>query len=209
MTEIIPSINVPTFTEVQERIAKVEPYVSWCHLDVTDGVFSKHKTWRDPVDLSQLQTTLNVEVHLMIEKPEAVIEKWLVKPIKRVIVHFEALADPDLVIQKCRNEDVQIGLAIKPNTPVGLLDPWLSKIDIVLLLRVYPGASGQQVQWELLEQIAYVRKSCPGCIIEIDGGVNVDNAKRAIDAGANLLVAGGAIFDNSNIEKAIQELKNV
>lgn len=207
MTEIIPSINVPTFEEVQERVAKVESYVSWCHLDVTDGVFSKHLTWRDPGDLVRIETELNVEVHLMVEKPEQVIGQWLIKPIKRVIVHLEAARDPDLLIKKCCDAGIQIGFAIKPDTSVSLLDLWLEKIDVVLLLRVQPGASGQGMQSEMLGEIAHVRKVCPGCIIEVDGGVTVDNAKRATDAGVNLLVVGGAIFNEPDIGEAIETLK--
>lgn len=215
MIEIVPSINVPTFQEVQERIAKVEPYVSWCHLDVTDGIFSKHPTWHDPADLSQLQAKLNVEVHLMIEKPEEAIGRWLVKPIKRVIVHLEAMSGPMCdtecltMIKKCREAGKEIGFAIKSGTPMSLLDPWLAKADMILLLRVQPGASGQHMQSEMLEEIKHVRKSCPGCIIEIDGGVTVDNAKRAVETGANLLVAGSVIFLNQNIGEAIEALKRV
>lgn len=209
MPEIIPSINVSTFAEVQERIAKVESYVSWCHLDVTDGVFSKHETWRDPADLPRLKAKLNIEVHLMVEKPEEAIERWLVKPIKRAIVHLETLSDPELIIKKCYDAGIQVGFAIRPDTPVSLVDVWLEKVDMILLLRVQPGASGQTMQSEMLGEIAHVRSVCPGCIIEVDGGVSVDNAKRTADAGVNLLVAGGAIFDNENIEKAIKELRNV
>ncbi|OHA03039.1 MAG: hypothetical protein A3J10_00215 [Candidatus Sungbacteria bacterium RIFCSPLOWO2_02_FULL_54_10] len=207
MTEIIPSINVATFKEVQERIAKVEPHVSWCHLDVTDGVFSKHETWHDFADLLRLQTKLNIEVHLMIEKPEEIIEQWLVRPIKRVIVHLEALHDPNLIIKKCCDAGIQIGFAIRPDTAVSLFDPWLAKVDMVLLLRVQPGASGQQMQSEMLGEIAHVRKACPGCIIEVDGGVTVDNAKRAIEAGASMLIVGNYLFLAVDIKKAIEELK--
>ncbi len=215
MPEIIPSINVRTFEEIQERIAQIEPYVSWCHLDVTDGIFSKHLTWHDPADLSRLQTNLNVEVHLMVEKPEKVIERWLVKPVKRVIVHPEAVSgamcDTECLtlIQKCHDAGVEIGFAIKPGTPVSLLDPWLEKLDMVLLLRVQPGASGQQMQSEMLGEIGYIRNACPVCIIEVDGGVNVDNAKRAVDAGADLLVAGSVIFSDQDIAKSIENLKAV
>ena len=210
MPEIIPSINVPTFEEVQERIKKVEPHVSWCHLDVTDGMFSKHATWHDPLDLPRLQTKLKVEVHLMVEKPDEVIDQWLVPPVRRVIVHLEAMLDIEclIIIQKCHDVGIEVGFAIKPDTSVSALDQWLKKVDVVLLLRVQPGASGQQMQSEMLGEIVHVRKSCPGCIIEVDGGVNVDNAKRAADAGANVLVAGGAIFSHSDIAKAVESLKN-
>jgi len=209
VAEIIPSINAPTFEEVQERVAKIEPYVSWCHLDVTDGVFSKHRTWHNPADLARLRTKLSVEAHLMVEEPEDAIGQWLVEPIRRVIVHFEAMHNPNLIIKKCRDAGMRVGFAIKPDTSVSLLDPWLAKVDMVVLLRVQPGASGQQMQSEMLGEIAHVQKRCPGCIIEVDGSVTVDNAKRAVDAGANLLVAGNYLFQAANIQEAIEKLKNV
>ena len=121
MTEIIPSINVPTFEEVQERVSQVEPYVSWCHLDITDGIFSKHLTWHEPLDLPRLQTQLKIEAHLMVSDPERVIDAWSVKPISRIIVHLEAVKDIELIIRKCIDAEAEIGLAINPETFWGLL----------------------------------------------------------------------------------------
>ncbi|QQG45387.1 MAG: hypothetical protein HYW89_00400 [Candidatus Sungiibacteriota bacterium] len=207
--EIIPSINVRTFEEVQERVKKVEPYVKWCHLDVTDGIFSKHLTWHNPADLPLLDTKLNVEVHLMVSEPEKVIDQWLVKPIKRVIVHLEAVSDIDLIVKKCREADVEVGLAINPETFWGKLEPWFKKVDIYQTLAVHPGPSGQQIQEEIYDKIIHIRKSCPGCIIEVDGGINPETAKKAVESGANLLVAGAYIFNSFDIQTAVNQLKNV
>lgn len=207
MAEIIPSINVPTFAEVQERIATVEPYVSWCHLDVTDGIFSKYPTWHDPRDLPQLRTKLKCEAHLMIAEPEKVIDQWFVDPIRRVIVHLEAMDDPEFIIQKCRATGVGVGFAIRPDTPWEALRPWFEKIDMVCILRVPPGASGQQMQSEMLAEIRHLRDACHRCIIEADGGVNQETASRARDAGADILVAGAAIFDSPDIASAIALLQ--
>ncbi len=209
MIEIIPSINVRTFEEVKERIAKVEPYVKWCHLDVTDGVFSKHLTWHDPRDLLNLETALNIEVHLMIENPERLIEQWLVKPVKRVIVHLEAVSDMDLIIKKCRQAGVEIGLAINPETFWWKLEPWFKKADIYQTLAVHPGPSGQEVDWpEILGKIRHIRERCPSCMIEVDGGINPESARKAAEVGTDLFVAGAYIFEASNIGEAIGELKH-
>lgn len=224
MIEVIPSINVKSFAEAVERIAKVEPYVKWVHLDVTDGVFSKHETWRDPQDLPGLlskshfnsnghyrsETSIVIEMHLMIAEPEKVIDRWLIKPVRRVIVHMEAMQDPGLIIQKCREAGIEIGFAINPETPWKKLKPWFGKADLIQTLNVHPGSSGQKAFWpETLPKIEHIRKSCPGCIIEVDGGVNEKTAKKAVEAGANILVAGHAIFSAQNIKKTIEELKNV
>ena len=208
MIEIIPSINAPAFAEVQARIAKVEPFVSWCHLDVTDGVFSAYPTWRDPADLARLRTKLKAEAHLMIAEPDKVIDQWLIEPIKRVIAHVEALADPESLIKKCHDAGREIGFAINPETSWEALLPWFGKVDLVLPLGVTPGASGQKPDWDLiLGKIAAIRAACPSCIIEADGGVNRDTASRGRDAGADLLVVGSAIFDASDIKAAIAGLK--
>ncbi len=210
MADIIPSINASTFAEVQERIAKVEPYVSWCHLDVTDGVFSAHPTWNDPRDLPRLRTKLKCEAHLMVAKPHAVIEQWFISPVRRVIVHLEAMSDIECrtVTQKCHDAGREIGLAINPETPWIVFEPWFGKADLFLPLGVPPGASGQKPDWDLIAgKIAAIREACPSCIIEADGGVNQETAACAADAGANILVAGSAIFDAPDTAKAIEELK--
>lgn len=224
MTEVIPSINVRTFAEVKERITKIEPYVKWCHLDVTDGVFSKHLTWHDSRDLPLLakfisdlsksdfnrrrsRTSINIEVHLMVAEPEKLIDQWLVKPVKRVIVHLEAAKDLDLIIKKCRSAGIEVGLAINPETFWGKLEPWFEKVDIVQVLAVHPGPSGQEVDWpQMLGKIRHIRERCKGCIIEVDGGVNPETAKKAVEVGASLLVAGAYIFDSGDIQNAINNL---
>ena len=230
MVEIIPSINVRTFEEVKERISKVEPYVKWCHLDVTDGIFSKHLTWHDPRDLLNLETKLNAEVHLMVSEPEKILDQWLVKPIKRIIVHLEAVSDMDLIIKKCREAGVEIGLAINPETFWGKLEPWFGPvrsktlkasadvqahrtsngIDLFQVLAVHPGPSGQEVNWpEILGKIRHIREHCPRCIIEVDGGIDPHTYKNAVSVGANILVAGAYIFNSGDIKIAVENLKNV
>ena len=206
MAEIIPSINVRTFEEVQERIKEIEPYVKWCHLDVTDGVFSKHLTWHDPRDLPTLDTKLNIEVHLMMEEPEKLVEQWLIKPVKRIIVHLEATKNSEFIIQKCRAAGTEIGLAINPETFWGQLKPWLGKADIYQVLAVHPGPSGQQIQEDIFDKISHLRQACPKCIIEVDGGINPETAKKAVESGANLLVAGAYIFGNEDVKKALEDL---
>lgn len=207
MSEVIPSINVQTFDELHKRVKLIEPHVSWCHLDVTDGVFSTHPTWRNPDDLGRLDTALNVEVHLMVEEPEKVIDAWLVSPIKRVIVHAEASKDRDGIIEQCRNSGRQIGIAINPDTPWEVLKPWANKADLLQILAVNPGPSGQEMKQEIVDKIKHLRAYCPGCIIEADGGVNVKTARILREASANILVAGSAIFSSADIPSVIRALR--
>lgn len=209
MVEIIPSINVTTFAEVQERIAKVESYTSWCHLDVTDGVFSKHLTWNNPADLERLQTKLSVEVHLMIEEPENVLEEWLVDQIKRVIVHYEATDSIELILEKCRKAGKEIGVAIKPGTDWKVLEPLFGKFDLVQVLAVEPGPAGQGLTADTFEKIRAIREACPDCVIEIDGGMNLETARLAAEAGANLIVSASYLFSQPDIKEAIENLSRL
>ena len=144
----------------------------------------------------------------MIVQPDEAIDQWLVEPIKRVIVHVEVLADPESLIKKCHDAGREIGFAINPETSWEVLKPWFGKVDLILPLGVAPGASGQQPDLDLiLGKIAAIREACPSCIIEADGGINRQTASRARDAGANILVAGSAIFDAQDIGEAINNLK--
>ncbi len=207
MVEIIPSINVPTFEEAERRMRAVEPYVSWCHLDVTDGVFSRHETWRNPADLPRFRTPLKAEVHLMIENPDVAVGRWFAGPVRRVIVHLEASRDPAAILDACRAAGIEAGFAIKPETHSEALVPWLGKADLVQLLAVNPGPSGQALQEDIYRKARYVRDAAPSCILEIDGGITAETAGRAATAGANILVAGSAIFNAPDVAAAIALLR--
>ncbi len=252
MAEVIPVINVPTFEEAKARIAKVAPFLhpvrskmtmssadsqanrtsngtGWVHVDVTDGVFSKHPTWRNPEDLPRFDQSLAVELHLMVVEPEKGIEQWLVSPVRRIIVHIETLPDVNLLIEKCHSAGVEIGLAVGPGAMWESLVPWCGKVDpvrsqtpeasadsqanrtsngvdMVQVLAVAPGPSGQEVVPDTYDKIRHIREACPECIIEVDGGMNPETARRAREAGADLIASGAYIFNSPDIQRAIKEL---
>lgn len=209
MVVVIPSINVSDFGELKARIKTVEKYVELAHLDVSDGIFTKHTSWHDPTDLVGLKTKLKLEVHLMVDKPEKTIDQWLIKPISRVIFHQEATKDHHFLIEKIHNAKKEACIAIKPDTPWLKLFPYFDKVEMLQLLAVSPGPSGQEFNEEVLHKIGHIRSLCQRCIIEIDGGVDKRVLKRCAKEGANLFVAGSAIFGAKSISKAIKELKNL
>jgi ribulose-phosphate 3-epimerase len=214
LIQIIPSINTPNFVEAKARIKKVEPYakgpdggkITWCHIDITDGIFSKYLLPHRAEDIAVIETPLNIEVHLMIVEPDKVIDQWLVKPVKRVIVHLEATPEPEVIIKKCHAAGVEIGFAVNPETPWEKLKPWFDKVDIVQVLAVHPGPAGQKMESVMLDKIAAIRSACPACSIEIDGGVDGDTAEAIVRAGTNLLVTGSYIFNAPDLKKAIETL---
>ncbi len=208
MAEIIPAINTDSFEEVKRRIKLVEPYTKWVQLDIADGTFTKNTTWHNPQDLLGLETSLKIEVHLMIGDIEERIEEWLIASVKRIIFHLETVKDPDFVFGKIKEAGKEVGLAIGPDTPWTKLAPYLDKIDLIQILGVYPGLAGQEFQEDNFDKIRHLRKEQPNCIIEVDGGMNKETARKAVEAGANIIVAASAIF-NGDIKKNIEELKYV
>lgn len=201
VVEIIPSINVASFEELEQRVRQIEPHVSWAHIDVSDGVFTKHISWHDSKELVGFETSLKLEVHLMIDKPEKEIAQWTIVPADRIIFHQEATSAHQLLIEKIHQAGKEAGIAIKPETPWLKLFPFFGKVEVLQLLAVHPGPSGQKFQEEVLHKIGHIRQLCPECMIEVDGGVDISIARRCATRGANLLVAGKAIFDHQSSSK--------
>lgn len=212
--EIIPTILVKTFKEVEERIRAVESYVNWVQLDIMDGVFVDNETWpyaKGKIsDLKKIRTKVKLEAHLMTNKPEDVIDDWL-KVVDRVIVHFESkITNREIgirkMIKKAHKKKREFGLALNPETHPAVVAPFLKDLDLVLFMTVQPGWGGQEFKDWVLTKIEVLRKLWPKGNIEVDGGINPETAKKTIKAGANLICAGTYIFRSKNIEEAIKKL---
>lgn len=229
MIEVIPAINADSFEEIKRRIKLVELHVNpavggagWVQLDVCDGTFTANTTWHNPEDLLAFETPLKIEVHLMISDIEKKLENWLLPNVQRIIFNLEAAKDADFVIEKCHANPVpfrirwlpvfkakrEVGIAIGPDTSWTRLVPYFNKADLFQILGVQPGLAGQKFNEECFDKIIHLRKSCRRCIIEVDGGMNRETARRAASAGANIINAASYIFDAPDIKTAIEELKN-
>ena len=206
--EIIPTILVRTFEEVKERIKAVEKYVKWVQIDVMDGVFVKNITWANPQDLKDFKTKVRLESHLMIEKPEEVIDDWL-EFVDRIIVHHEASKNIKEIIEKVHNKKKQIGIALNPETHPTAIDPFLDDLDLVLLMSVQPGWDGQEFKERVLEKAKFFKERKFKGNIEIDGGINDKNIKKVGKSGINLICVGKYISKSKNIKKTIENLKKL
>lgn len=212
MIEIIPTILVKSFSEAKKKIKKVEDYVNWVQLDIADGIFVNNETFNEPKKLKNLKTKVRLEAHLMVQKPEQVIDGWL-EVVDRVIIHFESkitsreLGMRDL-IKKVHSQKKQIGLALNPETHIAAATPFLKDLDLVLIMMVQPGWGGQEFKEWTLDKIKFLREKWPNGNIEVDGGVNNENIKKIIKAGANLICVGTYVFRSKNISQAIKKLKN-
>ncbi len=207
MIQIIPAIIAKDFKDLQEKIEKVEPYVEWAQIDVMDGQFVDNNTWNNPVELKRLRTNLNLEIHLMLQEPEKIIDYWKSVGVKRLTVHFESTNQLAKVINKIKEADLEVGLAINPKTPIEVVDQFISQLDLVLIMSVEPGYGGQEFLEGTLKKITSLRQKYSDINIEVDGGINMKTASLVINAGANLLVSGKTIYNSSDIRKTIKELK--
>ncbi len=189
--------------------------LKWVHLDVTDGAFTKTISWNNPEDLKSIKTNLGLEVHLMVENPEAVLGAWLealsvaTTGGKRVIIHFEVMSDPAYILAECQKFGVEAGLALKPNTNLELVSVYLRSFALVQILAVMPGPSGQIFKPEVLDKIKFLRSKSVNVIIEVDGGMNPATAHAVKEAGANIIVSGSYIWGNPAPASAYEKLAGV
>jgi ribulose-phosphate 3-epimerase len=198
---VVPVINESDFKEVLKKIKIAEKFSPWIHFDVADGKFTAHKTWNNFKDLKNLKA--NVEIHLMAESPETIIKDWIEAGVKRIIFHLESMP----ANLKMRN--IEMGLAVNPETPAKDLTPNLDKIKFVQILAVAPGVGGQKFQPMVLEKIKFLKKNYPDVMIEVDGGINLENVKSIKEAGADIIAVGSSIFKSPNPQKVFEEFSKI
>lgn len=208
-TIVAPSLLSSDFANLSNEIKKVtEAGADWLHVDVMDGHFVKNITIGPPVVASiKKASTLPLDVHLMIEKPENFIEAFAKAGADILTIHVESTQNPKKVIEQIRAHNVKPGVTLRPKTPIKELDPYLGIVDLVLIMTVEPGFGGQNFLHDQVEKIKYVKEhSRPDLWVEVDGGINNETAQICKDAGANVLVAGSYIFGN-NYGTAIENLR--
>jgi len=212
MTKIAPSILSADFSRLGEEIKDVEQGGSdYIHVDVMDGHFVPNITIGPLiVEAIRPKTDLPLDVHLMIENPDQYIEQFAKAGADIITVHQETCPHLHRTIQLIKSYGVKPGVVINPATPAELIKPILAEVDLVLLMTVNPGFGGQSFIDSVvpkIEQVSSWREELGLSFeIEIDGGVKEGTAKRCVDAGADVLVAGSAVFNREDRGKAIQDI---
>lgn len=207
---ITPSILSADLSCLQKEVESVAS-ADWIQVDVMDGHFVPNLTFGAPM-LKGLKTSLPLDIHLMVENPADRVDEFLKVGAKNITFHAEAVAETaarKALIQKIHDGDASVGIAINPETPVSKIDDVISDVDLVLVMSVHPGFSGQKFITEVLEKVKTIRASHPDLMIQMDGGVDEKTAPLCVKAGANNLVAASAIFGAKDREKAIASLRNV
>lgn len=209
MTIISPSVLSADFSNLENEIKRIEGLAQWLHLDIMDGHFVPNISFGVPVVKSIRQKTdIFFDTHLMIENPINYIDAFCEAGSDLITFHYEAAGVKTLeTIEKIKSKGIKAGISIKPNTSVDAIKEYINLVDLVLIMTVEPGFSGQKFMEEAAKKIALVRKISPDVIIQVDGGINETTGAYCKSLGANCLVAGNYVYKAENIKSAIESLK--
>ena len=213
MAKVAPSILSANFNNLIEEIKSVDN-AKYLHIDVMDGKFVPNITI-GPLVMKNFKKEINnmvMDVHLMIADPVKYAPDFVKAGADIITFHYEAVKFAEPAIEEIKKLGVKVGISIKPLTDINVLDDLLDKVDLVLIMSVEPGFGGQAFIPSALDKIKYLadkrKEKCYNYLIEVDGGINKQTARKCIEAGVDILVAGSYIFSSNNRKALIEEIEN-
>ena len=215
--KLSPSILSADFSNLQLALDQCrDGGAPWIHVDVMDNQFVPNLTIGPPVVKSlRFKTEKILDVHMMVVEPEKLVEPFAKAGADIITFHIEATSDPQGVIDLIRSTGKEVGISLKPSTPISTIEPYFDQIDLILVMSVDPGFGGQgyiegsterikEIKQKLIEQCLQDR-----VLIEVDGGIKLHNAKKVVDAGADVLVAGSAIFGTDDPVQTMKDFYKI
>ena len=214
MGRLAASILAADFGHLADQMKMVEPHAEVFHIDIMDGHFVPPIALGGVVVASVRPVTeRKFHGHLMVEAPETFFEELAESGMDMVSFHMEAVTDPEPSIRKARGAGLGVGLTLNMETPVEAVFPYLGSVDDVMLMSIRPGWSGQKLDPAVLPRVEAVRREMDrrdlDLGLEVDGGVKLDNARRCVEAGANVLIAASAIFQAEDPSDAARQLAEI
>lgn len=210
MSKIAPSILAANMDDLENDIKEVViAGADYIHIDVMDGKFVPNETpGLKMLKEAKKVTSITLDVHLMVENPKEYMRDFI-DDADIITFHIEAADSKTIeeIIEILKSHKKKVGISIKPKTPVDTVLPYIDKIDMILVMTVEPGFGGQKLIPDTIEKIKELRKIRPNLDIEVDGGINVETASLVKEAGANILVAGTAVFKAENKKEVIEKLR--
>jgi len=213
MIQIAPSILSADFSQLGEQVRLVEEAgAEVLHIDVMDGHFVPNLTYGSVVVKSlRAHSSMRFDVHLMVEKPELFIADFAAAGADHITFHLEATCHVHRVIQQIKEHGMTAGIALNPATPLDGIKYILQDLDMVLLMTVNPGFGGQKFISNVIPKIQVLHRHLlqtgSACLIEVDGGINLETAPVVVNAGAHILVAGAAVFGQVDPKQAVEKLR--
>ncbi|WP_422485182.1 ribulose-phosphate 3-epimerase [Gudongella sp. DL1XJH-153] len=215
MAKLAPSLLSADFSKLGKEIDILEKGgADYVHLDVMDGIYVPNITFGAPVIKKIRGTTkLPFDVHLMVDRPERFIDDFIDAGSDIITVHPDASIHLHRTLQEIRNKGAKAGVSLNPSTPLDVLEYLMDDIDLILIMSVNPGFGGQSYIPAMTEKIMKLKdmivKSGNDIILEVDGGIKLENAREIIDAGADLIVVGSGIFATDDVESRVKKFKEL
>lgn len=214
MNILAPSLLAVDYNNIEANIRLLEQSdVSWLHLDVMDGYFVPNISFGEPViRCIRKITDLFFDVHLMVINPIRYIDDYVKAGADSITIHYEACEDLDATIVAIKEKGVKLGISIKPDTDVAVLEPYMDVVDMILVMSVEPGFGGQSFMPKSLDKLSALKKMVAATgrdiKLEVDGGITHANVKTVIDAGANVIVSGSSVF-NGDIKANVNRFMEI